>query len=90
MDGENVISGYTILQPRTEKNPLSGGVSHLPASSQVYRSEPLHQGCIDVSGFIRKAYVGKVHMKSAFERGLQSASPKCLCYLTATFGRVAW
>ena len=45
--GEEVVSGYTILQPRTDINPLSSGTSYLyPHLLWGYRSRPLHTGYI--------------------------------------------
>jgi len=78
--GEEVVSGYTILQPRTDINPLSSGVSYFTRIFSGDTGLDLYTRAVsDVYQdlFGEGSYVGKgAYEVNSFERSLESCIPE--------------
>jgi cyclic beta-1,2-glucan glucanotransferase len=78
--GEEVVSGYTILQPRTDINPLSSGVSYFTRIFSGDTGLDLYTRAVsDVYQdlFGEGSYVGKgVYEVDSFERSLEGCVPE--------------
>ena len=78
--GEEVVSGYTILQPRTDINPLSSGVSYFTRAFSGDTGLDLYTRAVsDVYQdlFGEGSYVGKgAYEVDSFERSLENCIPE--------------
>ncbi len=78
--GEKVVSGYTILQPRTDINPLSGGASYFTRIFSGDTGLDLYTRAVsDVYQdlFEEGSYVGKgAYEVVTFERSLEGCIPE--------------
>jgi cyclic beta-1,2-glucan synthetase len=78
--GEEVYSGYTILQPRTEINPTSGGISYFTRIFSGDTGLDLYTRAVsDVYQDLFKegSYVGKgIYEVDSFERSLDDCIPE--------------
>ena len=78
--GEKVVSGYTILQPRTEINPLSSNVSYFTRTFSGDTGLDLYTRAVsDVYQdlFGEGSYVGKgIYEVDSFERSLEGCIPE--------------
>ena len=78
--GEKVVAGYTILQPRTDINPLSSGVSYFTRAFSGDTGLDLYTRAVsDVYQdlFGEGSYVGKgAYEIDSFERSLEGCIPE--------------